>query len=400
MITAFAPILPPEPTIVAFDLADPGEVAGIARARADAMIVCADAVDGVPTAQQRRLDPATAMMPLDDLMRQLDRRHLHALILGRPERLRALLDGARQLLNHARLDFILLNGREGDIIAAALAHAGCLDLLAGEHVAIGAVDGRLALLEGAPLLDLIARGSDVMLVHKRLIGLMSGQPPAMLDLARLLPEHGVAMRGVIHVGAHLGTEVPGYRSMGARRVLLVEANPLLARGLEERYGRDGDVSIMHCAASDTDGAVTLHVTSMDQASSILPLKDHRALYPQIEEIGEIAVPARRIDRLVDEAGLSPADFNVMNIDIQGAELKALLGAQRVLGAIEAINLEINFTEMYEGCAQIEEIDAHLGARGFVRVALVTPYSASWGDALYIRRGTAAAQGFDAHHVNA
>jgi hypothetical protein len=91
---------------------------------------------------------------------------------------------------------------------------------------------------------------------------------------------------------------------------------------------------------------------------------------------------------METLALDPAGFNLLCIDIQGAELRALRGATRTLQSIDAINIEINFEEMYAGCAQVEDIDDFLAELGFDRVATLTPYHSFWGDALYVRRNLA------------
>ena len=168
-------------------------------------------------------------------------------------------------------------------------------------------------------------------------------------------------------------------------MLLIEANPKLVERLRSIVATTPGVSIAHCAINDTDGPVDLHVASHDDSSSILPLKLHQRIYPTIVEDAVIQVPGLRLDGLMDSLGLNPADFNILCVDIQGAELRALRGAVKSLEAIEAISIEINFEELYEGCAQVEDIDNFLGDRGFDRVATLTPYHSSWGDALYVRR---------------
>jgi hypothetical protein len=72
------------------------------------------------------------------------------------------------------------------------------------------------------------------------------------------------------------------------------------------------------------------------------------------------------------------------MDIQGAELLALQGAVETLQSIDAINTEINYEELYEGCALVHQLDDFLAHQGFTRVATVTPYHPSWGDAFYVR----------------
>jgi hypothetical protein len=53
--------------------------------------------------------------------------------------------------------------------------------------------------------------------------------------------------------------------------------------------------------------------------------------------------------------------------------------------IEAINIEVNFAELYRDCAQIEDIDDMLKSAGFARVATASAAHPSWGDAFYVRR---------------
>jgi hypothetical protein len=71
------------------------------------------------------------------------------------------------------------------------------------------------------------------------------------------------------------------------------------------------------------------------------------------------------------------------LDIQGAELKALKGIVD-WRYIDAIFTEINYREMYKGCALEPEITEFLSNKGFVKVEEVDT-GCGWGDALYIKR---------------
>ena len=76
--------------------------------------------------------------------------------------------------------------------------------------------------------------------------------------------------------------------------------------------------------------------------------------------------------------------NVMVLDIQGAELMALKGSVETLKNIDAIVTEVSCTELYKGCALIEDLDAFLLKHGFRRInTLVNGFS--WGDALYLKK---------------
>jgi len=91
-----------------------------------------------------------------------------------------------------------------------------------------------------------------------------------------------------------------------------------------------------------------------------------------------------LDTLFEKLGIPHDRYDVANLDIQGAELMALRGAEKILAGVRAVYTEVNTKELYVGCAQLGEIDEFLGARGFVRVALKV-LTHGWGDGLYVRK---------------
>lgn len=206
----------------------------------------------------------------------------------------------------------------------------------------------------------------------------------MLDLAALFAQYRLGARGVVHVGAHEGQELPVYRAMGFRNVLLIEANPAVFARLQASVAGDSGIELAQCAMGQTDGLATLRLTTFDQSSSLLPLKLHREVYPEISECGVLPVPARRLDSLLAERPGGAADFNLLVLDVQGAELLVLRGAEESLAGFDAVVSEISFIELYEGCALAPALDTFLADRGFHRVATACHDHPSWGDALYLR----------------
>ncbi|MFD2369934.1 FkbM family methyltransferase [Brevibacillus sp. GCM10020057] len=207
----------------------------------------------------------------------------------------------------------------------------------------------------------------------------------MLDLGRLCRECGIEPRGVIHVGAHEGQELARYNAIGFSRVLFIEANPVVYQRLCQNVSTSPHVKTVNVAISNQNGKAQLRVMSFDQSSSILPLKRHKHIYPSITEQYQITVPTKTLDTLCTELQLNDGDYNVLIMDIQGAELLALQGAANLLAHIEAIHTEVNFEELYENCARIEQIDAFLQSCQFTRIETATPYHSSWGDAFYAKR---------------
>jgi FkbM family methyltransferase len=226
-----------------------------------------------------------------------------------------------------------------------------------------------------------------LLLHERLLHPPpeAGQP--LIDLRAEAARHGIGLagRGVLHVGAHEGRETPHYQELGMEPIVLVEANPAVYQRLIQGVGGQPGVITVQRAISDRAGQVELHLASFDQSSSLLPMDKHAEVYPDIRPAGTVSVQASRLDELVAELNLHPRQFALLHIDVQGAERLVLSGAEAVLGAVEAVSIEVNFAELYRGCAQIEVIEALLGTYGFRRVALTSPYHPSWGDALYLRQ---------------
>ncbi|MEX2217457.1 MAG: FkbM family methyltransferase [Phycisphaerales bacterium] len=346
------------------------------------------ALGGVqPSARVLRWTPHTPGASLDDSCTSAGIRHIQLLRIASGARVPDVAAGAPRLLGHARIDAVLFGGP-----GAAAATPADADLLRahGYEVLVPRVEsGQLALSALPPG---AAVAGELLAIHERLIPHLRPGPKAMLDLVSLLPLHGVTPRGVIQLGAHEGEELETWGRLGVQRALLVEANPAVYQRLLPRTLGLPGVRAVNCAVSDHVGRITLRLASGDQSSSILPMARHLDIYPGITEVGTVEVPCTTLDQLLADLGLPAEGFNILSLDIQGAELLALRGAEAALRSIEAINVEVNFDELYRGAPQIEDIDGFLAARGFARVALTCPFHPTWGDALYTRArsGTTAA----------
>ncbi len=79
------------------------------------------------------------------------------------------------------------------------------------------------------------------------------------------------------------------------------------------------------------------------------------------------------------------DFNFLNLDIQGAELKALKGMEEYLNKVDYIYTEVNEDYVYKDCALVNELDEYLKLFGLYRVETKWCENYKWGDALYIRQ---------------
>lgn len=208
----------------------------------------------------------------------------------------------------------------------------------------------------------------------------------LLDLEVLTRAFDLHPSSVVHVGAHSAEEAPLYRRLGVSEVFWVEANPTLLEDLRRIEAEPGHTVIGALVDDQPRLDVPFHVTTSSQASSLLPLGTTSKHHPEIQPQSTVALNATTLDELGATYDFSRVDM--LNLDIQGAELRALRGARALLGQVDLIYSEVNREELYEGCAMVWEIDELLSGYGLERVRTYWG-SAGWGDALYVRGGVGA-----------
>lgn len=201
----------------------------------------------------------------------------------------------------------------------------------------------------------------------------------MLIGFNILNDYKITPKGVFHVGMHRAEEYPIYKDAGVETIIFVEANEDLVNSC---HIPDDKCRIVHAAVSDRVETVKFNITNNGESSSILELGDHAMIYPGIVNIKSVEMQTTTIDSIHKTLGIDESTWNILNLDIQGAELQALRGIEN-WEHIDAIFTEVNFREMYRGCAHISQIDEFLATKGLRRVETVDT-GAGWGDALYIK----------------
>lgn len=186
-----------------------------------------------------------------------------------------------------------------------------------------------------------------------------------------------AVKRVLHVGAHDAEEHQFYGQIGCE-VLWVEAIPAKADAL----GRLG-LNVVEAVVWSEETDLTFYRTNNDQSSSVLPLEKHKEYYPHIQVSESWSVKSRTIDSICAEYGFAP---DAIVLDIQGAELHALMGAQDVLRHVEWLYSEISTEPLYLGGVLEDELNIFLQSKGFTQVEReMTDFG--WGDAIWIRSQT-------------
>lgn len=140
---------------------------------------------------------------------------------------------------------------------------------------------------------------------------------------------GIANPVVIEAGTHVGFHALRWlKWRGDLRMLAVEANPetaALLRGNVENNGFGSRCRVYDLAVGDREGDVEFILSSDDAFSSLI-------FNQRVPEKRRLKVPMKTLDWLVQEACLERLDL--IKIDVEGAELLVLSGAQAVISQFQ------------------------------------------------------------------
>jgi len=203
----------------------------------------------------------------------------------------------------------------------------------------------------------------------------------LISLHELVQKYNIKFQSILHVGAHLCEEINDYEKYVTRdKILWIEAIPSKVEESKRMYP---DILIEQAIVSDKEELITFNVSSNGQSSSMLKLgRLHQIYHPHINYIDSFECKTTILHDITNK--YSKHRFNFLNLDIQGAELKALIGLSNYLCYVDYIYIEVNADYLYESCCLINEIDLYLYNFGFIRVETKwTQYR--WGDSFYIKK---------------
>ena len=183
-------------------------------------------------------------------------------------------------------------------------------------------------------------------------------------IARMLEQHQV--RTVLDVGANEGQYAVDLRNHGySGDIVSFEALPDAWQALVKRAASAGSNWRVaeRCALSDRNGEVLFYEARNRVSSSLLPMANlHLQAAPESQLVASVPVPARRLDDYLSEHKVDSPAF--LKLDVQGAELLVLQGAQQALKDIVGVQLELSLCRLYENQPLYWEIDAFLRSHGF------------------------------------
>jgi FkbM family methyltransferase len=180
----------------------------------------------------------------------------------------------------------------------------------------------------------------------------------------------VDVRCILDVGANIGQTAQHYRKLFPDATIhSLEPFPGVFRILSESCA--GDPAIRpHCLAlADTDGARRFYVSEHDEWGALSPVAPDAA---DLMGIGGFAIATRSeievstvtLEHFCAEQGIG--SIQILKLDIQGAELSALRGAEGLLAgrSIDLIYSEVLFKKLYDEQCSFYDLGQFVEGHGY------------------------------------
>ena len=181
-------------------------------------------------------------------------------------------------------------------------------------------------------------------------------------------------KGVLHLGAHRGTEAEVYNWFG-KKVIWVEAVPYIYEQLKENIQVYNNQLCFCALLGDEDGTKkSFYISNNDSASSSLFNFSQNTLsgkyFPgRVLKMKEkIYLKMKKLDTIMADQNISSSEYDHWIVDLQGAELLALKGAEKSLQSCKSISIEVSTVDVYEGGVIWSELCLWLEKKGFYPIA--------------------------------
>ncbi|MBK1649515.1 hypothetical protein [Rhabdochromatium marinum] len=175
-----------------------------------------------------------------------------------------------------------------------------------------------------------------------------------------------ALDTLIHLGAGPCRELEAHLASGAKRLMLVEADPQLVDSLRSRAQGLTQVSVTQAALAPTAGAVTFHRYNLPDAGSLQPATGLHNLFPGLKLQEKLPLQALGIGDFISSLALAAEGRHRLIIDLPGQEMASLMALTDAgqLQGFWQLDLHCGNQPLYEQTVAAEEILGWLGEQGF------------------------------------
>jgi FkbM family methyltransferase len=203
------------------------------------------------------------------------------------------------------------------------------------------------------------------------------------NLISFLPSHPV----ILEAGVYDGRDTEEFaKILPQANIYGFECLPYYYEVATKRLEAYPNVSLYPIALSDKSEVLDFYVSTrqgeMTASSSILKPRLHTKVHPEVKFESRIKVQAVSVDDWADKCQIGKIDF--MWLDLQGAELRVLKGANKSLVEVKAIFTEVSLIETYEAVPLYRDLKSFLLTKGFEVEREYLPYD-DMGNVFFVKR---------------
>lgn len=207
---------------------------------------------------------------------------------------------------------------------------------------------------------------------------------------------GLQVQTIIDAGANVGQTTLKYKKLFPHaNIYAFEPFPESFQKLHESYKFDTLIKTEELALSDEEGFELLQVNNSVCTNSLLKTEDTASISfhdvdNQIQTKKEIKIKTNTLDNYC--AANKIENIDILKMDVQGGELKILVGAKNLLENenISVIFTEVEFTRIYKDQPLFFDICEYLNKSGYTLYNVYNLHSAKngqlvCGDAIFVSK---------------
>lgn len=171
---------------------------------------------------------------------------------------------------------------------------------------------------------------------------------------------------IVHIGAGHALDADEWLANGAARVVLAEADPLLASDLKRRYSSEPRVAVVAAAISGKTGPATLRLYNHSALNSLRASKRVFEQYPNLKLRETRKIDAIGVNDFIRGVSVKAGERNALVVTASGEEgaIITALSTNELIRSFTKIVVEIDREPLYEEQKSAEAIAEILAASGF------------------------------------
>tara|TARA_B100001939_G_scaffold128063_3_gene110975 strand:- start:6085 stop:6738 length:654 start_codon:yes stop_codon:yes gene_type:complete len=196
---------------------------------------------------------------------------------------------------------------------------------------------------------------------------------------------GDSISTIVELGSRDGDDAIRLRDRLDARVVSFECNPEAVLRCESKLGPQQNIRFVPLGVWDENTTIPFYpVVNGNTGASSAFTANHDYPYETPYKQEEVEVEVVRLEDWWKEN--ETVDIDLLCMDLQGSELKALQGAGDLLHSIDYIISEVQTKRLYHDTPLFSDIKDFLEPYGFV-VKEMVPVNSWFGDALFVRPKT-------------